>query len=125
MKIKFNEVTKLSQIVAILLFVIIFAIGFFVGRKYENRFVLGEPFNKLTFMCADEKKIEATLFNNFIKIEIKNWGTAYLPETRAASGTRYANNDESLVFWNKAEGAFISEDNTDNITYKDCKIVRK
>lgn len=37
MNIKWNTVTWYSQIVAIVMFVLIFAIGFFLGQKYQMK----------------------------------------------------------------------------------------
>jgi len=41
-----------------------------------------------------------------------------LPQARSGSGARYANGDESFVFWNKGDTAFIEEDG--KTTYADC-----
>jgi len=41
-----------------------------------------------------------------------------LPRAISADGARYANTDESLVFWNKGNTAFIEEGNM--TTYQDC-----
>jgi membrane-bound inhibitor of C-type lysozyme len=43
-----------------------------------------------------------------------------LSQVVSASGARYANADESFVFWNKGDGAFIEEQGT--TTYADCVI---
>lgn len=40
MKIKWNEVTRFSQIVAIILFLIVFFVGFLIGRKFEEKVFL-------------------------------------------------------------------------------------
>ena len=40
----------------------------------------------------------------------------------SASGARYANTDESFVFWNKGNTAFIEENQ--KITFKDCIATR-
>ena len=53
-------------------------------------------------------------------LETDKWQSVYLPQTISASGARYANDDESIVFWNKGNTAFITENGPDNITYKDC-----
>jgi len=39
----------------------------------------------------------------------------------SASGARYANTDESIVFWNKGDTAFIQEG--DVTTYENCVVV--
>ncbi|MCP6756103.1 MliC family protein, partial [Klebsiella pneumoniae] len=41
-----------------------------------------------------------------------------LPQARSGSGARYANRDESVVFWNKGNTAFLQEKGT--TTYEGC-----
>jgi membrane-bound inhibitor of C-type lysozyme len=125
MKIQWNKVTKFSQIVAIVLFVAVFFVGYIIGRKVENKSILGEPIQSVTFVCADNKTIDASFYKNFVHLELREWKTVYLPQTISASGARYANADESLVFWNKGDTAFITEGDTNVMTYKDCVIRAK
>ena len=120
MKIIWTKVTALSQIVAIILFVVIFFVGFFVGKKYENTSILGVPINSVVFSCADNKSIQAAFYKNSVHIEAASLGSLYLPQTISASGARYANDDESIVFWNKGNTAFITQGNQNEATFKDC-----
>lgn len=41
-----------------------------------------------------------------------------LPQTISADGGRYANADESFIFWSKGNGAFVMENGT--TTYANC-----
>jgi membrane-bound inhibitor of C-type lysozyme len=121
MKIEWNKVTSLSQIVAIVLFVVVFIVAFQIGRTFEKQFILGKPITGFVkFVCADKKTIEAEFYKNFVHLELGWQKTLYLPQTISASGARYANSDESIVFWNKGDTAFITEGNPNNPTYKDC-----
>jgi hypothetical protein len=120
MKIIWNKVTKFSQIVAIILFVVVFFTGILIGKKSENNSILGEPIAKAKFICADSKIIESVFYKNFVYIETNSLGALYLPQTISASGARYANTDESVVFWNKGNTAFITEGDPNTPTYKDC-----
>ena len=43
-----------------------------------------------------------------------------LPQVLSGSGARYANKDESFVFWNKGDTAFITEGASGEETYSDC-----
>ncbi len=123
MKIEWNKVTRLSQIVAIVLFVVVFIVAFQIGRTFEKQFILGKPITGfIKFVCADNKTIDAEFYKNFVHIEFGWQKTLYLPQTISASGARYANSDESVVFWNKGNTAFITEGNPNNVTYKDCVI---
>jgi membrane-bound inhibitor of C-type lysozyme len=38
----------------------------------------------------------------------------------AASGARYANKDETFVFWNKGDTAFVTEGKDGKETYSGC-----
>ena len=38
----------------------------------------------------------------------------------AAEGIRYANADESFVFWSKGDTAFVEEGPRQTVTYRDC-----
>lgn len=98
MTIVWNKVTKFSQIVAIVLFVVVFLVGFQIGRTFEKPFILGEPIAKAKFTCADNKVIYAEFYKNFVHLEFGWQKTLYLPQTISASGARYANSDESIVF---------------------------
>ena len=120
MKIIWNKVTKFSQIVAIILFVTVFFVGISIGEKSERATILGEPIAKAKFTCADSKTIESIFYKNIARIETDSMGVVYLPQTISASGARYANKDESIVFWNKGNTAFITEGNPNSPTYKDC-----
>ncbi|MFA5889034.1 MAG: MliC family protein [Candidatus Paceibacterota bacterium] len=123
MTIEWNKVTRLSQIVAIILFVAVFFCGFLIGRKFENKSVLGEAINNVKFACVDDKTISASFYKNFVHIKTDELGSVYLPQTISASGARYANSNESIVFWNKADTAFITEGDPNTPTYEDCVII--
>jgi len=43
-----------------------------------------------------------------------------LPQTLSGSGIRYANSDESFVFWSKGNTAFVEEGPSQTQTYKGC-----
>lgn len=120
MKIEWNRVTRLSQIVAIVLFLAVYVVGFQVGRIFEMQFILGKPIAHAKFACAEGKVIDATFYNRFVHLEFGWQKTLYLPQTISASGARYANSDESVVFWNKGDTAFITGSDPNNPIYKDC-----
>ena len=113
MKIEWNKVTKLSQIVAIVLFVAVLVVGFQLGRAFENKFILGEPVTSFVkFVCPGGQSIDVQFYKNFVHLEFGWQKTLYLPQTISASGARYASSDESFVFWNKGNTAFIQENGT-------------
>jgi membrane-bound inhibitor of C-type lysozyme len=122
MKIIWNKVTKFSQVVAIIVFVGVFLFGLYLGRWAENKTILGYPINSAKFVCAEGKVINTDFYMSFIYINFTDGKKMYLPQTISASGARYANSDESVVFWNKGDTAFITEGDQNIATYKDCMI---
>ena len=48
--------------------------------------------------------------------------TLTLDQTISADGARYANKDESIIFWSKGNGAFVLENNKEK-TYSNCVII--
>ena len=76
---------------------------------------------KATFNCPDGKSIEAEFVNqgdSYVNLVLSDGRTMKLAQAVSADGARYANQDESFVFWNKGDNAFILEN--DNTTYADC-----
>ncbi len=63
MKIKFNEVTGFSQIVAIILFVAVFFVGFLLGRKFEDNFLTASVSIKSQSSSAISYKDDTTGFS--------------------------------------------------------------
>ncbi|HEX2792608.1 MAG TPA: MliC family protein [Candidatus Paceibacterota bacterium] len=52
------------------------------------------------------------------EVVLEDGSTLLLAQTRSASGARYANSDESFVFWTKGNTAFIEKDG--QMAYADC-----
>jgi membrane-bound inhibitor of C-type lysozyme len=117
-KLEWNKVTKLSQLVAIVLFVGVFCFGIFLGRKVGVQAVLGNEINDAWFNCDNSKSIHAVFYKNTVHVALSDGPEIFLPQTISASGARYAN--ESLVFWNKGNTAFVTEGDPNNQIYKNC-----
>ena len=67
--------------------------------------------NSVTFSCAGNKTIQALFFENKVELALSDGRHMLLLQAISASGARYANTDESFVFWNKGNTAFIEESN--------------
>lgn len=118
--IQWNKVTKLSQIVAIVLFVCVFYFGFYLGGKVKVFKVLGEEINNVQFQCKDNKSIHAIFYKNAVRLETNMGLEDFLHQTISASGARYASDDESLVFWNKGDTTFLTQGEKVVETYSEC-----
>ncbi len=76
---------------------------------------------RAVFVCAAGKRIDATFINGAnskVLLTLSDGRKLTLPQTMSGSGARYANADESIVFWNKGNTAFIEEKGA--TTYADC-----
>lgn len=72
------------------------------------------------YACADDKTIEATYYADKVEIVLSDGRDMTLPQTMSGSGIRYANADESFVFWSKGNTAFATEGDAAEPTYADC-----
>lgn len=71
--------------------------------------------------CNDGKSIDATFVNgpkSRVELVLSDGRKLTLPQARSGSGARYANANESFVFWNKGDTAFIEENG--KTTYDGC-----
>ena len=120
MKIEWNKVTKLSQIVAIILFVAVFGLAFQLGRNFQTKFILGQKIAHAEFICQHKTVIFADFYDRMVHLEFPNDIVFYLPQTLSADGARYADKDEQIVFWNKGDTAFVEQNGT--TTLSDCLV---
>lgn len=121
----------MKRIIGVIIAFILLGVG---GFYWLNSYIYnqkqgdgtGQPEENLklktvVFECTEGKLIEATFYlESDIKVDLNlSDGRALsVPRAISASGARYANQDESLVFWNKGDTAFITEDEV--TTYADC-----
>lgn len=98
--------------------------GLFVKKLAEN--LQATPANKSNnivsafFNCQNQKTIQAIFFEDKAELALSDNRNMLLLRAMSGSGTRYANTDESFVFWNKGETAFIEEKGAE--TFKDCVV---
>jgi membrane-bound inhibitor of C-type lysozyme len=79
--------------------------------------------NVAVFVCDDSKSIKATFYpsnDTHVDLHLSDGRILAVPHAISASGARYANADESFVFWNKGDTAFVTENGT--TTYQNCAI---
>lgn len=121
MKIEFNKVTWYSKLLAIIIYVSTFFLGFYLGQKIESlNYITNriQIINTAVFACTNSKAIYAEFTKNQVKLKLSDGRELTLPQAISASGARYANNEETFIFWNKGDGAFIEEN--ERTTYQDC-----
>lgn len=88
----------------------------------------------VTYACDNNQTIKTEYFegpqipvapgerpvpNGKVKLDLSDGRTLSLPQTISASGIRYANEDESIIFWSKGDGAFLTENGVE--AYQNCR----
>lgn len=119
MKIIWDRVTKVSQIVAIVLSLVIFWVGFLIGGEFEKENILGNPKNIINLSCDDNKNISVNVYQNNIALSLQG-SQKYLTQVVPSSGVRYINEEESLIFWTEQNKAFLEQ--AGSLVLSNCKI---
>lgn len=136
----------MTKLGTILILIIIVAIGAllwmyhsapwlapFLGGSLEGQQTL---VGKASFTCDGGKTIAASFYqgsttpaqagqppvaNGSVALSLSDGRSLTLPQTISGSGIRYANADESMVFWEKGNTAFMTESGT--TTFGGCVLV--
>jgi membrane-bound inhibitor of C-type lysozyme len=82
------------------------------------------PTAKAKFACHGGKSIMAAFYSDSVKLKLSDGRNLTLPQAMSGSGARYANADESIVFWNKGDTAFITEGSATKETYSGCVVAK-
>jgi len=74
------------------------------------------------FQCDNGRSITATFHtpDNAVDLVLSGGMEIYVPRATSASGAKYANSNETFVFWNKGNTAFITEGTDKKETYSNC-----
>ncbi|MDR3519516.1 MAG: MliC family protein [Candidatus Pacebacteria bacterium] len=142
MKIEWNKVTWYSKLIAVILFVVVFYFGFSLGKEAGEivptipvQIPVVKPINTVSYSCDAGKTIVAAFYQGVAKpvaagdmpiptgsvvLKLSDGRSMTLPQTISADGGRYANKDESFVFWSKGNGAFVTESDPNIQTYSNC-----
>jgi membrane-bound inhibitor of C-type lysozyme len=129
-----------KNIIFILLIVIILAgTGIWYADNKGNENPLPSPIAQVTYVCNGDKTIDAAFYkgetvsvepgeppipSGSVKIVLSDGRNFDLLQTISASGVRYANSDESFVFWSKGNGALVLENNVEK-SYIGCIVLAK
>lgn len=131
---RYTTVTPLSKTIALILFIALPFAGFFLGMSYQRgldvafkdadasiQVILSPSPSMVTdvsFSCSGSKTIQVLFHSDKVELTLSDGRHFALPQVISGSGARYANSNESFVFWNKGTTAFVTEGNT--TTYQNC-----
>lgn len=90
----------------------------------------------VAYACDEGKTITATYYEGpeaperepgesptptgSVEVSLDGGATMPLAQTISASGVRYANADESFIFWNKGNEALVMHNNEMDLAYTNC-----
>ncbi|WP_421998139.1 MliC family protein [Reyranella sp.] len=97
-----------------------------------------KPLSTVHYACAQGKALTASYFDGptrtaadgrpipggRVELVLPDGRSLSLPQTLSGSGIRYANADQSFVFWSKGDSAFVEEGPQATMTFRDC-VARK
>ncbi|MFA5936739.1 MAG: DUF333 domain-containing protein [Candidatus Paceibacterota bacterium] len=113
---------KKTLSIIFVLFLIIIGILYYYQQNNQKNITIEKPtdtvINSATFSCAENKTIQTIFFKDKVELTLSDGRNMLLLQAISASGARYANADESFVFWNKGDTAFIEEEG--KTTFKEC-----
>ena len=98
---------------------VVSVIGIYTGAASAD-----DAISDVTFNCAEGKSIAATFYTDKVDLELSDGRSMSLPQTMSGSGIRYADADESFVFWSKGDTAFVTEGADAKETFSDCVAAR-
>ncbi len=118
-----------QEVIGVVYIVLVYAIVFFVwhalyvsvsiANTEKKDFVARlDTYPGSLFTCTQGKALKALFTAGAVNLSLSDGRRINLPQAVSASGARYANPDESFVFWNKGKGAFIEE--YGKTTYAGC-----
>lgn len=127
--------TSKTIIALVVLIIIAAAFGFIVEKESPLSQKGGKTLiATVSYSCDAGKAIAASLYDGpsqppkgegqppvpggSAHVTLSDGRTLDLMQTISADGVRYANADESFVFWTKGNGAFVMEGNAQ--TYQNC-----
>ncbi len=126
----------MKKLLLYLLIVVIIAGGIVWSIRNKAKIFPPDPIAQFTFSCDGDKSIDAAFYEGEIikvnsgeppiptgsvKLKLSDGRNLELPQTISASGVRYANSDESFIFWNKGDTALVLENNIEK-DYTNCTI---
>jgi len=129
---------KKTLIFFISITIILVGIGiwYVIIRANKNPSPSPSLITQVTYICNDDKTIDAAFYrgepkpvepgempipSGSVKITLSDGRNFDLPQTISASGVRYANSDESFVFWSVGDNAIVLENNAEK-DYKGCVV---
>ncbi|MFA6437148.1 MAG: MliC family protein [Candidatus Paceibacterota bacterium] len=117
-----------KNIIPIILIVVIIIAGLFIWYANTKSSKKLSLITQVTYTCNGDKTINATFYkgeskqvepgqppipSGSVKIILSDGRSLDLLQTISADGARYADSDESFIFWSKGDSALVLENNVE------------
>ncbi|MCP4384007.1 MAG: hypothetical protein GY798_21800 [Hyphomicrobiales bacterium] len=96
------------------------SIAVLVVTSVSSSALAADLITDVTFTCNLGKTIDAAFYPDAVTLALSDGRRLELPQTMSGSGARYANSDETIVFWNKGNTAFLTEGGDETPTFNGC-----
>jgi membrane-bound inhibitor of C-type lysozyme len=88
--------------------------GFFFSKwnaqnSKKNEQTIAPVLSETIFVCSNDKKLTAKFSDGIVTLDLPDSRSFTLLEKTSTSGTRYANEGDEIVFWNKGDTTFLEE----------------
>jgi membrane-bound inhibitor of C-type lysozyme len=89
-------------------------------RNDRRTYTEGEPIDgqETVFACPQGRSIQVGFAEGVAVVDLSDGRRFALEQAPSASGARYTNEGETIIFWTKDESAFLEEGGI--MTYRDC-----
>lgn len=74
------------------------------------------------YQCDGGKYVDARYYTDSVFLDLSDIRARTLLKIVSASGARYTDEDETFIFWNKGDTAFIQEGT--ELTFTNCRTTR-
>jgi membrane-bound inhibitor of C-type lysozyme len=125
---------KNNVLVAVVVLLVLVALGYWTWMRMKPAPDPSSAIAAASYACDSGKTITASFSEGTtsiaaipgqppvptgsVMLTLSDGRTMTLPQTLSADGGRYANADESIIFWDKGVGSFLKEGNAE--TYANC-----
>ena len=121
-----------NALISIIILIIAGVAGWYFLRSHKVPAPVVAPLASVSYLCDGGQTIDASFYDGtttpailagqppmptgHVALTLDDGRTLELPQTISADGARYANSDESFVFWSKGQGALVTDGSAGDYT---------
>lgn len=102
---------------------LIFAQALWVPTVVDNILAYTDQAILAPYHCDGGRTIDANYYAGVVALRLSDGRALTLAQTISASGARYADPEETFVFWSKGDGALVLENGVEK-GYRGCVVAK-